>query len=49
MTVIFNRQQVFKVMVSKEWSGHAVRIGEMRNTYKILVRESKGRDQPGRL
>jgi hypothetical protein len=26
------------------WVGHAASMGDMRNTYKILVREPKGKD-----
>jgi hypothetical protein len=26
------------------WAGHVVRMGEMRNTYKILVGRTEGRD-----
>jgi hypothetical protein len=28
------------------WAEHVVRMGEMRNAYKILVEKSEGEDRP---
>jgi hypothetical protein len=30
------------------WSGHAARIGEKRNEYRLLARTQEGRRPPGR-
>jgi hypothetical protein len=31
------------------YAGHVARTGEMRNAYKLLVREQDGKRPPGRL
>jgi hypothetical protein len=34
---------------SMRWAGHAVRIGEKRNAYRIVVGKPEGKRQLGRL
>jgi hypothetical protein len=49
--IIYGLPNTIKVIKSRSmrWAGHVVHMGEMRNSYKILVGKPKGKSPLGKL
>jgi hypothetical protein len=48
---LYSSPSIISVIKSKRmrWAGHVARVGEMRNTYRILEGKPEGRRPLGRL
>jgi hypothetical protein len=45
---LYSSPSIIRIIKSMKWAGHAARLGEKRNAYRVLVGKPRGRRSLGR-